>query len=116
MDEALIGYVLLAAGVVAALPRLKSRLELSRAKHPSLTGHARMSRLFAGLVPFYEYEGERFFRADNPPDDVAALRRKGFFDLADLYRARFPETVRQTVDVADTISDLQFTAAYRVPF
>ena len=31
-------------------------------------------------------------------------------------RERFPETIRQTVEVADKISDLAFTDAYRVPF
>ncbi len=105
-----------AAVAVTSAAALKARIALSRAKHRSLGGHARMSRLFAGLVPFYEYDEARFFRADDPPDDVAARRRAGFFRLAELYRTRFPETIRQTVDVADKISDLQFTDAYRVPF
>jgi glutamate-1-semialdehyde 2,1-aminomutase len=112
----LAGYAVGAAVAIASLARLKTRLELSRAKHRSLTGHARMSRFIASLVPYYEYEGERFFRADNPPDDIAARRRAGFFRLADLCRERFPKTIAQTLEVADKISDLQFTAAYRVPF
>ena len=105
-----------AAATAASLVKLRSRLELSRAKHRSLTGHARMSRLFATLVPFYEYDEGRFFCADAAPAEVAEQRRAGFFRLAALYRERFPETVRQTVEVADKISDLQFTDAYRVPF
>ena len=112
----LAGYAVGAAAAIASFVKLKSRFDLSRAKHPSLGGHARMSRFFASLVPYYEYEGERFFRADNPPDDVAAKRRAGFFRLADLYRERFPKTIAQTVEAAVGISDLQFTSAYRVPF
>jgi glutamate-1-semialdehyde 2,1-aminomutase len=112
----LAGYAAGAAVAIASLAKLKTRLTLSRAKHPSLTGHARMSRLFASLVPYYEYDEERFFRADDPPEDVAAKRREGFFRLAALYRARFPKTIAQTVEAADKISDLQFTSAYRVPF
>jgi glutamate-1-semialdehyde 2,1-aminomutase len=36
--------------------------------------------------------------------------------LSALYASRFAETVRHTAQVVDTISDLQFTQAYRVPF
>ena len=109
-------YAAGAAATAASLVKLKSRLDLSRAKHRSLTGHARMSRLFAALVPFYEYDEGRFFRADDAPADVAEKRRAGFFRLAALYRERYPETIRQTAEVSGAISDLQFTDAYRVPF
>ena len=100
-------------------PRWSSSNRGSNCRAPSTarsTGHARMSRLFAALVPFYEYDEGRFFRADDAPADVAEQRRAGFFRLAALYRERFPETIRQTVEVAGAISDLQFTDAYRVPF
>src|SRR5262249_21185924 len=36
-----------AAAAVASLAALRRRLQLSRAKHPSLTGHARMARRVA---------------------------------------------------------------------
>ena len=42
--------------LATSLVKLKTRLELSRAKHRSLAGHARMSRRVAALVPFYEYD------------------------------------------------------------
>ncbi len=71
-----------AAGGVVALgalaPKLKARLELSRAKYRSLAGHARMSRRVAALIPFYEYDEDRFFHADNAPAEIAAQRRNGF--------------------------------------
>ena len=48
-------YVLAGLTLAAGLRKLQVRLQLSRAKHRSLTGHARMARRFASLVPFYEY-------------------------------------------------------------
>ncbi|MGE4218029.1 MAG: aminotransferase class III-fold pyridoxal phosphate-dependent enzyme, partial [Alphaproteobacteria bacterium] len=95
---------------------LRTRLQLSRAKHPSLTGHARMARRVAALIPSYSYGEERFFRCDGAPDEIAALRRTGFMRLAELYRERFVRTAACTEEAAERISDVQFTGAYRVPF
>ena len=81
-----------------------------------MSGHCRIARRIAALVPFYEYDDARFFRSDDAPEDIAARRRAGFMRLSDLYRERFPETLRLTAEVEDSISDLQFTGAYRVPF
>ncbi len=116
MDATLVFYALGGAVLVAALQHLKMRLALSKAKHRSLSGHSRIARRIAALVPFYEYDEVRFFRSDDAPEDIAARRRAGFMRLSDLYRERFPETLRLTAEVEDSISDLQFTGAYRVPF
>src|SRR5262249_31354837 len=89
---------------------------LSKSKHRSLTGHARIARRLAALVPFYEYDEQRFFDSDGAPADVAARRRAGFTRLSALYRERFAITTARTAEIADGISDLQFTDAYRVPF
>ncbi len=105
-----------ATAVAASLATLRRRLRLSRAKHRSLTGHARIARRVAALVPFYDYNDDRFFRSDGAPPEIAARRRDGFMRLAALYEARFAETYRRTVEVAGSISDVQFTDAYRVPF
>ncbi len=94
----------------------KARLELSRAKHRSLAGHARMSRRIASLVPFYEYDEKQFFTCDDPPAAIAEQRREGFAKLAAIYAARFPRTRAMTGEAAGAMSDLQFTGAYRVPF
>ena len=105
------------AGALAYLfVKVKARLELSKAKHPSLRGHARMSRLAAKLVPFYDYDEEAFFSSDDAPPEIVARRREGFWRLVKLYQDRFAETRRLTEQAAPGISDLQFTAAYRVPF
>ena len=112
-------YVLLTAAAVTAVLILRAawyRLALSRAKHRSLAGHARWSRRFAKLVPFYEYDERGFFRADGAPEEVAQRRHAGFMQLAELYRQRFARTAQLTAEVAGTVSDLQFTARYRVPF
>jgi glutamate-1-semialdehyde 2,1-aminomutase len=109
-------YAAGAAALATSFAKLRSRLELSRAKHRSLTGHARMARAIAALVPFYEYDETRFFCADDAPEEIAARRRAGFMRLADLYGVRFAETIRRTAEAADGLSDLQFTSAYRVPF
>jgi glutamate-1-semialdehyde 2,1-aminomutase len=112
-------FALLATGtaaLAALFPKLRSRLELSRAKHPSLAGHARMSRFAARFVPFYAYEEGRFFDSDGAPADVAAQRYAGFARLAELYGRRFAQTARATAAAKPGLPDLQFTSAYRVPF
>ncbi len=110
--------LLVGAGLAAGFLLRKAwiRLKLSRAKHPSLRGHARISRRIARWVPFYEYDEATVLRADGAPDEVALRRRAGFERLAALYRQRFPETTRLTGLAREGISDLQFTDAYRVPF
>ena len=105
-----------AAATAAVAPRVKARLALSRAKHRSLTGHSKMSRLVARLIPFYEFGLDDFFRSDGAPAEVATQRQDGFFRLAALYKDRFARSRQMTAEAAIAISDLQFTQAYRVPF
>jgi glutamate-1-semialdehyde 2,1-aminomutase len=110
---------LIGMGAVAAalsLKALRTRLELSKAKHPSLTGHARMARRMAALIPYYAYDEERFFCSDGAPSEVVAARRVGFAQLSAIYRQRFARSAALTAEAESTISDLQFTSRYRVPF
>jgi glutamate-1-semialdehyde 2,1-aminomutase len=116
MDYTMILYLLAALVLIFVLRKLQLRLQLSLAKHRSLTGHARMSRRLASLVPFYEYDENHFFRADDAPTDVAATRRAGFMRLSATFAERFAVTAARTAELADSISDLQFTSRYRVPF
>ncbi len=107
----------LAAYVLALLfSKARLRLQLSRAKHRSLAGHSRMARRFAGLVPMYEYGEEQFFAVDAPPPEISTARRDGFMRLAGVLRQRSPKTLEMTDSVAGSISDLEFTSRYRVPF
>jgi glutamate-1-semialdehyde 2,1-aminomutase len=116
MDAILALYALGAAASAASLSKLRRRLVLSRAKHPSLPGHSRLARRLASLAPFYEYNEADFFRSDDAPEEIAAVRRAGFMRLSEIYRQRFAATAGLTAEVEGSISDLQFTAAYRVPF
>jgi glutamate-1-semialdehyde 2,1-aminomutase len=109
-------YLILGFIVLGLLRMLWLRLQLSLAKHRSLTGHARMARRLARLIPFYEYDERQFFRADGAPDDIAARRRQSFMQLAALYAERFPRSAALTRQIESSVSDLQFTARYRVPF
>jgi glutamate-1-semialdehyde 2,1-aminomutase len=45
-------YALAAGALAVSLVKLKARLELSKAKHPSLAGHSRLARRIAAQVPF----------------------------------------------------------------
>lgn len=96
--------------------KIFQRLQLSKAKHPSLTGHSRMAKRVARLIPFYSFGRESFFQVDGAPENIASLREAGFTRLSNLYKERFTKSVSLTNQAAHNISDLQFTAKYRVPF
>ena len=102
--------------VVLTFRALWLRLLLSRAKHPSLAGHARLARRLVRLIRYYEYDETRFFDADDAPAEVAAARRAGFMQLAQLFAQRFAKGAALGREVARSVSDLQFTMRYRVPF
>ena len=106
----------LAAATAWLAFRLYRRLQLSKAKHPSLQGHSRLARWFARCVPRYEYDEARLLLSDGAPAEVGLRRKEGFERLAALYATRFAETARLTGEVQASISDLQFTTSYRVPF
>jgi glutamate-1-semialdehyde 2,1-aminomutase len=105
------------AGVFAlALPKVVRRLELSRAKHPSLAGHSRMAKRLAKWLPGYAYDEAQFFNSDDAPAEVVARRRHGLAQLEAEFAARFPLTLAASTAASADISDMQFTGAYRVPF
>ena len=105
-----------AAGLALAWPRLSQRLALSRAKHPSLTGHSRMAKRVAAQVPGYAYDEAHFFGSDGAPAETQARRREGFGRLAAHLNTRHAESIALTRLAREGISDLQFTGAYRVPY
>jgi len=105
-----------AAAAGLAVQKGRARLRLSRAKHPSLTGHVRMGKRVAGLLPGYALDREAFFRADEAPASVAATRREGFERLSALYAERFARTRALSREMAGSIPDIEFTSTYRVPF
>jgi glutamate-1-semialdehyde 2,1-aminomutase len=119
MDSPLpiLSFAAAATAVAAAgFSKFQARLALSRAKHRSLGGHSKMSRMVARLIPFYEFDINDFFCSDAAPPEVATRRQDGFFRLAHLYRDKFARGREMTAQAATQISDLQFTESYRVPF
>src|ERR1700733_6315394 len=93
------GIFVLLAGVTAAivlLLKLRRRLQLSKAKHPSLRGHSRIALRVARLVPFYEDGEAELFRSDGAPEEIAQRRRDGFLRLSALFEERFATTARLT--------------------
>ncbi len=98
------------------LRKLWVRLRLSRAKHPSLRGHARWSRRVARLVPFFAYDEQRFYSCDGAPEAVSRQRRLAFAELAARLQQQAPASIAFSESLASSISDVQFTDAYRVPF
>lgn len=104
-------------GALATLtPSIYRRLQLSRAKHPSLTGHSRMAKRLARLLPGYHFDEEIFFKCDNAPFEIQNLRRQAFFKIAEVLKARHPLSIQASAAARQDITDMQFIAAYRVPF
>jgi glutamate-1-semialdehyde 2,1-aminomutase len=98
------------------IAKLKARLLLSRAKHPSLRGHAKMSQRVARHLPFYEYGEDVFFSSDGAPAQVAERRRAGFERLASAFAERSKVTLKQSAELEDGLPDVAFVNAHRVPF
>lgn len=109
-------YVLPAGALALALPGIKRRIELSRAKHRSLAGHSRMAKRLARWLPGYAYDEARFFNCDGAPDAVVQQRRMGFEMLEAGFAQRYASSLALTAQAREGLADLQFTSAYRVPF
>lgn len=105
-----------AGALVAGFPWLRRRLQLSRAKHPSLAGHSRMAKRIARLLPGYSYGEQEFFGVDGAPAEVQQQRRAGFARLSSHLREAAPRSLALTAQAREGLSDLQLTGRYRVPF
>ncbi len=116
MDESF-ALSALTLGILAwAFPRARRRMELSKAKHRSLAGHSRMAKRIASLIPGYAYDEDGFFASDGAAAEAVERRRAGFRRLAQLFDERYPRSAAMTARARDSVSDLQFTSNYRVPF
>ena len=117
LDTGSIAALMLAGLLTVMLGlKLRARLALSRAKHRSLAGHARLSRRIAALVPRYAFDDAHFFSADDATAEVADRRRAAFERLSRRSATTSMRTLDHTAEAAPHISDLQFTESYRVPF
>jgi len=116
MDDTFVLTAAALAALAAAAPFATRRLQLSLAKHPSLTGHARLARRVAAWVPGYAYDEAGFFGSDGAPADVQQRRRAALRRLRQDFEHRFARSLQATDAARPSIPDLQFTGAYRVPF
>lgn len=115
--EQTLALTALALGAVAwTLPRARRRLQLSLAKHRSLAGHSRIAKLIASRIPGYAFDAERFFASDDAEPAIAARRRLGFERMCADFATRYARSAAMTARARQTLSDLQFTGNYRVPF
>ena len=96
--------------------RAYRRLQLSLAKHPSLTGHSKISRRLSRRVPAYSFTDAQAFSCDRAPSNVVDKRQRAFYDLAEQLRAETHESQALGAELSGCISDLNFTARYRVPY
>ncbi len=108
--------LLAAAGGALAAPAAWQRLQLSRAKHPSLAGHARWGQRLTGWISGWQLDEADFFSHDGAPPDVVARRRAGWRRLSAELQSPHPRTLAATGELRRRLSDLQFTTRYRVPF
>jgi glutamate-1-semialdehyde 2,1-aminomutase len=92
------------------------RLRLSRAKHPSLRGHAKMSRRVAKLLRYFEYDESQFFNSDGAPDNISEKRKSALQALTQHAKSTMGKTLKFSKSLEESISDVSFTSAYRVPF
>lgn len=102
--------------LVSLAPSLHRRIQLSRAKHRSLAGHSRMAKRLARWLPGYSFNEHDFFGCDDAPQEIQSMRQKAFYTLAKTLQTRHRLSIEATAAAREDISDMQFIAAYRVPF
>jgi glutamate-1-semialdehyde 2,1-aminomutase len=109
-------YAVGSAALFMAVRKAQARIGLSFAKHRSLAGHPRMARRVAALLPSYSYDEDQAFAVDGAPLEVVARRRAAFASLVERCQQRYPKSLQASAQAAESLSDLQFVSAYRVPF
>jgi len=92
------------------------RLQLSRAKHPSLAGHVRMAKRVARALPAYQWQVPQAFALDGAPPPIVQQRRAAWQALGERLRERAPRTLALTAQARDGMPDLRLTGRYRVPY
>ena len=116
MDDVITTYAALGLAAAFFLHKLFIRLRLSRAKHPSVRGHAKWSRRLARQVAYYDFGEQKYFSSDGAPPDIAGKREAAMNRLIAQTRSKSPKTLAFAESLQNSISDVNFTSAYRVPF
>lgn len=116
MTSAIIFYAIVAVAGLYLIYRLVVRLQLSRAKYPSLRGHSNLSRRVARLIPFFSYDEHGFFASDGAPSAVQQQRRQAIRELQANAEQQCAKTLAHCRTIENSVSDVRFTSRYRVPF
>jgi len=116
MADNFILYPLIAVFIIYVVRKLQIRLQLSKAKHPSLRGHSKWSRRIAKRVPYFSYNEQNYFSSDGAPENIAKQRQSALLVLSNNKRQNGPETLNYCRALESGISDIQFTSHYRIPF
>lgn len=116
MNQSFVVYTFALVFLFFVLARVRVRLQLSRAKHGSLRGHSKWSRRMARLVPFFSYDDNVFFVSDGAPPNIGQQRRLALATLEKAIKTRCAKTLTQSELLEKSVSDVQFTSQYRVPF
>jgi glutamate-1-semialdehyde 2,1-aminomutase len=66
------------------------------------------------IMPAYYFERAMFFRADDPPEDIALLREKSFDAMQVHWNAKWPKSLATSAELRKSFSDLRFAAGNRV--
>lgn len=98
------------------LTAARRRLELSRAKHPSLVGHPRIALRLSRILPEYQLDRESALGADAAPKTVLGQREEGLARLSGRLHALAPKGLAASRELATSLSDLQLIGRNRVPF
>ena len=78
MDTYILFILLLIFPTFWLLGKIRVRLQLSMAKHPSLRGHSKWSRRISKLIPYFEYDQHAFFNSDKAPETITKKRINAF--------------------------------------
>lgn len=116
MIELYLRYGLGFLALVYLLNKAWLRIQLSRAKHPSLRGHSKWSRRIASVIKSFSYDHQVFFQTDGAPNEIAVLRKQALQALGITLQQQSPNTFEHALSLEQDISDVQFVSQYRVPF
>lgn len=116
MNQSNLVYLLALSASLLLLYKVFVRLQLSRAKHPSLRGHSRWSRRIARYIPFFSYDAERFYNSDGAPEVIVSQRRQAIERLQIALEQNCRNTLEHCQALESSISDVRFTSHYRIPF
>lgn len=115
-DLNLLGLTALILVITYLFYRIFVRLRLSKAKHPSLRGHSKMSKRIAKFLPFYEYSDAQMFACDGAPSAIIEQRSAGFSELKNYFETNCKKSLAASETLEGKLSDVDFTNHYRVPF